>query len=59
MIIRVVLSSFKLNFFSSKNIKTVSTLDEIDNTKVVYKHIRKEGTNGVRSVSIKQSKQDS
>ena len=26
------------------NIKTVSTLVEIDNIKVVYKHIRKDGT---------------
>ena len=27
-----------------RNIKTVSTLVEIDNIKVVYKHIRKDGT---------------
>ena len=31
-------------FFIKINIKTVSTLVEIDNIKVVYKHIRKDGT---------------
>ena len=37
--------TYKLNFFFIKiNIKTVSTLVEIDNIKVVYKHIRKDGT---------------
>ena len=38
-------AELRLNFFFIKiNIKTVSTLVEIDNIKVVYKHIRKDGT---------------
>ncbi len=38
-------------FFIKINIKTVSTLVEIDNIKVVYKHIRKDVHEGVVRVS--------